>query len=123
MDTPAAVRGRGRRACKLSDAVGDVEAGAAGGDSVAQREIAHDPGGCEVALSTREDIAWKVLVLGHSLRVGVGEAFRDDVKPGVELILTAGAYLDAARGHWLDRSIEGDTEHVLKRRQPVTTVG
>jgi hypothetical protein len=79
LDAPAAVRGRGRGACELSHAVGDTEAGAAGGDGVAYSEVAHDAGGCEVALGPLQDIAWKVLVRGHSLRVWVGEAVRDNV--------------------------------------------
>src|SRR5205823_15026015 len=106
LDTQAAVRGRGRRARELSDAVGDLEAGAADGDSLAQREVAHDAGDCEVTLSPLEDITGKVLMRGHTLCVGMGEAFRDDVKPGVELVLAVSAYLDSAGSDGLDLAIE-----------------
>jgi hypothetical protein len=51
------------------------------------------------------------------------EAVRDDVKPSVELVLTASAYLDSGRTHWLDRTIESAAQDVLKRGKPVTPVG
>ena len=59
----------------------------------------------------------------HSLRVGVSEAVHDDVKPSVELILTASAYLDSRWSHRLDLTTKEEAKHVLKRRKPVTPVG
>ena len=94
---------------------GDPEAGAAGGDDIAQREVAQDASGCEVTFGPGEGIAGKVLVRRHSWRVGVGEAVRDDVKPTVELILIASAYLDPGRRHGLDLTIKDEAKHVLKR--------
>src|SRR5262249_11302956 len=120
--TPAAVRGRGRRTRKLSHAVGSTETSAASGDSVAQREVAHDTCGCEVTLGPLQDFTWKVLMRGHALRIGVSKAVRNNVKPRVELILVAWAYRDSARRHRLDLTIERETQHVLKRHKAITTV-
>jgi hypothetical protein len=123
LDAPAAVPGRGCRAGELRDPVSDNEAGAAGGDPVAQCEVAHNAGGGEVALGSGNDIAGKVLVRGHTLGIGVGETFGDDIKPSVEFVFAASAYLDPRRSHLVDLNRYAATQYVLKRREPVAPAG
>src|SRR5262249_38776188 len=72
VNTSAALRRGGRPTAELCDAVGDAHAGAAWDDAVAQRDVAHVAGRGEVSLGTLEDVAGKVLVRGHALRVRGG---------------------------------------------------
>ncbi len=124
LDTPSAVRGRGRRAGELSDALCHTEAGAAGDDLVAQPDVAHDAGRRhEITHGPRDDLARKLLVRGHPLRVGVGEAIGHDVEPRVELVLTAGPNLDPRRRDSLVLSFESQAEHVLERDEPIASIG
>jgi hypothetical protein len=122
LDAPAAVSGRGCRTGELRHTVGDAEVGACGRDGVTQRDVAHGAGGSEVALGPGQYIAGKVLVRGHALGLGVGEPVRDDVKPSVELILTASAYLHSGSSRRLDLTIEGAAQHVFEGGEPVTPV-
>jgi hypothetical protein len=94
LDAVATVRGCGRRPGELRDALGEPQAGGAGEDAVAQRGIPHDAGGGHVALGPDVDLAGELLVPGHALGVGVGDAVGGDVEPGVELLVAAAADLD-----------------------------
>src|SRR5215470_19967092 len=64
LDAVAAVRGGGGRAGEVRDAPGQVEAGTAGGDPVAQRDVPHHADRREITLGSRDDLARKLFVGG-----------------------------------------------------------
>ena len=58
---------------------------------------------------------------GHPLRIGVDGGLGHDVKPGLELLLTAQPDLDPGRHDSVGFVGEGTAEHVLERFEPVTS--
>ena len=115
--------GHGRRAGELRDALGYPHGGAADDDPVAQRGVAHVAGRGRIALGSDDRLARELLVPGHPLRVGVDGALGHDVKPGLELLLTARPDLDPRWHHPLGFTREGTAEHVFERFEPVTPPG
>jgi hypothetical protein len=53
----------------------------------------------------------------------MGEAIRHDVKPESELVVAARPDLDPRRGRSLGLAHESEAEHVLKRHEPIASVG
>src|SRR6266700_3555068 len=97
--------------------------GAAGDDPVAQRGVAHVAGRCRIALGPGNRLAGELLMPGHPLSVGVDGALGHDVKPGLELLLTARPDLDPRWHHPLGFTREGTAKHVFERFEPITPPG
>jgi hypothetical protein len=120
---PAAVRRRRRRAGELRDALRHAKASAAGDDPVAQRKVTDPAGGGEVPCGPGEDLPWELVMQGHALGVGVGEAMHDDVQPLLELLLAAWPGLDPRWGDPLRLAPKGQAEDVVKQHEPIAPPG
>src|SRR5262249_43028742 len=78
----------------------------------------------EITLNSRNDLARKLFVRGHPLRVRVREALLHDVEPCLELLLTAWPDLDPRWRDPLGHAVEkSQAEHVLERDEPVAPSG
>jgi hypothetical protein len=81
LHTPPAMGGRGRRAGELRDALRGAEAATDSHDPLPPRGIAHDTCRSEITLGARDHFPGEVLVAGHALIIGVGEAIHYHVDP------------------------------------------